>query len=246
MQIPATQPGCQFACQRAPPCAFPLRPVSPHPLVTLADAGLTLPMGSQTDTSSRSIERLSGAAGVRSAALRQRRLTQPRPPAGCALATRRAVVAHSANVRRARRARRLKASHAGAALTRRVGAACIFSRGRAKNWPQKAISHVSANWPARPRQKPAPQPDSLVAAVRRQARGAHSHATFHRSTWPPATATPRGSDRHRADDQPAARAGSGRARRSYYRLAAPPGSERGKPGHGLPAAASASWPGERH
>jgi hypothetical protein len=47
MQIPATQPGCQFA--------------------------LTLPMGSQTDTSSRSVERLSGAAGVQSAALRQRR-----------------------------------------------------------------------------------------------------------------------------------------------------------------------------
>ena len=77
-----TQSGCQFASQRASPCAFLLRLVSPHPLFTLADASLTLPMGSQTDTSRRSIERLSGAAGARSAALRQRRLTQRRPLSG--------------------------------------------------------------------------------------------------------------------------------------------------------------------
>ncbi len=58
-----TQSGCQFASQHASPCAFLLRLVTPAPLFTLADASLTLPMGSQTDTSRRSIERLSGAAG---------------------------------------------------------------------------------------------------------------------------------------------------------------------------------------
>jgi hypothetical protein len=76
-----TQSACQFPSQRASSCAFLLRPVSPAPLFTLADASLTLPMGSQTDTSRMSIERLSGRAGVRSAALRQRRLTQRRPHA---------------------------------------------------------------------------------------------------------------------------------------------------------------------
>jgi len=48
-----TQCGCQFAGQRASPCAFPLRLVSQRPLFTLADPCLTLPMGSQTDTSRR-------------------------------------------------------------------------------------------------------------------------------------------------------------------------------------------------
>lgn len=43
--------GYQFASQHALPCAFPLGPVSPKPLFTLADASLTLRMGSQTDTS---------------------------------------------------------------------------------------------------------------------------------------------------------------------------------------------------
>ena len=76
-----TRSGCQFASQRASLCAFLLRPVPPAPLFTLADASLILPMGSQTDTSTRSIERLSGRAGVRGAALRQRRLTQRRPHA---------------------------------------------------------------------------------------------------------------------------------------------------------------------
>lgn len=51
----ATQSGCQFACHGVYPSAFLLRLVTPHPLFTLAGASLTLPMGSQTDTSRRSI-----------------------------------------------------------------------------------------------------------------------------------------------------------------------------------------------
>ena len=50
-----TQSGCQFAGDRASPCAFLLRLATPRPLSTLADATLTLPMPSQTDTSRRSI-----------------------------------------------------------------------------------------------------------------------------------------------------------------------------------------------
>jgi hypothetical protein len=48
-----TRSGCQFASPRASRCAFLLRLVSLAPLFTLADACLTLPMGSQTDTSGR-------------------------------------------------------------------------------------------------------------------------------------------------------------------------------------------------
>lgn len=58
-----TQSGCQFPSQRASSCAFLLRLVSPAPLFTLADACLTLPMGSQTDTSRRSVERLLARGG---------------------------------------------------------------------------------------------------------------------------------------------------------------------------------------
>jgi hypothetical protein len=76
-----TRSGCQFASQHASPCAFLLRPVPPAPLFTLADANLTLPMGSQTDTSRRSIERLSGASGRAECGAAPERLTQRRPHA---------------------------------------------------------------------------------------------------------------------------------------------------------------------
>jgi hypothetical protein len=58
-----TQSGCQFASPRASPYAFLLRLVSLAPLFTLADACLTLPMGSQTDTSRRGIERFPARGG---------------------------------------------------------------------------------------------------------------------------------------------------------------------------------------
>jgi hypothetical protein len=62
-----TRSGCQFASPRASRCAFLLRLVSLAPLFTLADACLTLPMGSQTDTSGRVSDdcRAQRADGVR-------------------------------------------------------------------------------------------------------------------------------------------------------------------------------------
>jgi len=60
----STQSGCQFASHRASPCAFLLRLVPPAPLFTLADATLTLPMGSQTDTQHLTIVGRGGARGM--------------------------------------------------------------------------------------------------------------------------------------------------------------------------------------
>ena len=71
-------------------------------------------------------------------------------------------------------------SHAAAALTGRVRAAHL-SRGRVKNRPQKAISQLSANWSAWPRQKPASEPDfcsgDRAAAAAGRAQSCHVPAT---------------------------------------------------------------------
>jgi hypothetical protein len=133
------------------------------------------------------------------------------------------------------------ASRAHVALTGRVPAARIFSRGRVNNRPPKAIPQVSANWPTQPRQRPTPEPDfsgsdrSAASAGR-----AHTHATFQRSNCRPARASPCGPDRLPADDQPATRAGSRSARRPHHHVAGLHGPRTRKATRGLRQGASPS------